>query len=259
MPPISRQGAPEPAQPRPNRPDPNRPQPTPTFRRLVRVLRLVPVALTRRTWRGTENFPPGGFIAVANHITEADPFTVVHFLVDNGIFPAILGKDSLFKIPVFGRIMHACGFIPVSRDSSAAASSLDAALSALEQGQCVMLYPEGTLTFDPSMWPMTAKTGAARLALASGAPVVPVAHWGAQEFWNPHTRKLRLRRFESQVVACPPVDLASLGRDPDDRDAVAEANRRIMADLTAGVASLRHEVPPAEPFDRGQGKAWPGR
>ena len=58
---------------------------------------------------------------------------------------------------------------------------LKAAEQALARGCCVIVYPEGTATRDPDLWPMVGKTGAARLALTTGAPVIPIAHWGAQE------------------------------------------------------------------------------
>ena len=54
-----------------------------------------------------------------------------------------------------------------------------------------MIYPEGTLTRDPDLWPMTGKSGAARIALATGCPVIPVGQWGAQEILPPYAKKPR--------------------------------------------------------------------
>lgn len=231
-------------------PDPNRPQPTRTFRNLVRILRPLIVAMTKRDWRGGETFPRGGFIAVSNHISDADPLAFIHFLIDHGVYPAILGKRELLTVPVVGRLLRAIGVIPVDRGTVGAKLALEAATQALEAGTCVVIYPEGTHTFDPDLWPMTAKTGAARLALRSGAPVVPIGQWGAHEFRHPHTRKFRFRRFCSRITVGPPVDLDEFGNDPDDYDAVCRATERIMADLTKLVAELRDEAPPIAPYDR---------
>ena len=60
-------------------------------------------------------------------------------------------------------------------------SAFDAAVEAVEDGECVGVYPEGTITRDPDGWPMRGKTGAARIALATGCPVIPIGQWGAQE------------------------------------------------------------------------------
>ena len=56
----------------------------------------------------------------------------------------------------------------------------DAAVAAVRKGECVVVYPEGTLTRDPAQWPMTGKSGAARIALETGCPVIPVGQWGPQ-------------------------------------------------------------------------------
>lgn len=231
-------------------PDPNRPLPSRTFRSVVWLLRPLIKAMTIREWRGAENFPTGGFIAVSNHISDADPLAFIHFLIDHGIYPAILGKRELFRIPVVGRILTAVGVIPVDRGNVGARVALEAGTSVLEAGTCVVIYPEGTHTYDPDLWPMTAKTGAARLAIRSGAPVIPVAQWGAHEFRHPHTGKFRIRRFRSQVVAGPPVPLDEFGSDPDDYDAVCRATEKIMEHLTHLVAELRGEPAPESAYDR---------
>lgn len=231
-------------------PDPNRPQPSRTYRNVVRLLRPLVKAMTIREWRGAENFPEGGFIAVANHIGDADPFAFIHFLIDHGVYPVILGKRELFNIPIVGRILSAVGVIPVDRGTVGARLAIEIATMALEAGTCVVIYPEGTHTYDPDLWPMTAKTGAARLAIRSGAPVIPVAQWGAHEFRHPHTGKFRIRRFRSQVLAGPPVPLDEFGSDPDDYQAICGATEKIMEHLTHLVAELRGETAPKTPYDR---------
>lgn len=234
-------------------PDPNRPQPSRTFRVLVFLLRPLILAMTKREWAGAENFPEGGFVAVTNHISDADPLAFVHYLIDHGIYPAILGKQELFRFKILGRIFRAIGVIPVHRGTLTARESLEAASDALNSGRCVVIYPEGTHTFDPDLWPMTAKTGVARLAIAANVPVVPIAQWGAQNFRHPHTGKFRIRRFRSQVLAGPPVYLHEFGTDPDSIRAVTAATTKIMSELTVLVGELRGEEPPAELYDRRRG------
>ena len=74
----------------------------------------------------------------------------------------------------------------------------------------MVIYPEGTTTREPDLWPMRGKTGAARLALATGAPVIPVAMWGPEQLFDPRTSKLRLRpRTPVTVVAGPPSTCAA--------------------------------------------------
>ncbi len=231
-------------------PDPNRPQPSRTYRNIVRLVRPLVKALTVREWAGAENLPEGGFIAISNHIGDADPFAFIHFLIDHGIYPAILAKRELFKIPVVGRLLTAIGVIPVDRGTVGARLSIESATMALKAGTCVVIYPEGTHTYDPELWPMTAKTGTARLALRSGAPVVPIGQWGAHEFRHPHTGKFRFRRIRAQILAGAPIPLDEFGTDPDDHDAVCRATEKIMGHLTELVAELRGEPAPDTPYDR---------
>lgn len=209
--------------------------------------------MTKREWAGAENFPEGGFVAVTNHISDADPLAFVHYLIDHGIYPAILGKQELFRFKVLGRIFRAIGVIPVNRGTLTARESLASATEALNSGMCVVIYPEGTHTFDPDLWPMTGKTGAARLAIAADVPVVPIAQWGAQNFRHPHTGKFRIRRFRSQVLAGEPFYLDEFGTDPDNIRAVTDATAKMMHELTLLLAELRDEEPPVEPYDRRRG------
>ncbi|MDR3069170.1 MAG: 1-acyl-sn-glycerol-3-phosphate acyltransferase, partial [Cellulomonas sp.] len=111
--------------------------------------------MTRTSWSGVEHLPTDqGFIVAVNHVTNLDPLTAAHFLWDQGFAPRIMAKHSLFGVPVLGRLLLGIGAIPVHRGTAAGARSLDAAAAALEQGECVLLFPEGTLTRDPDLWPM---------------------------------------------------------------------------------------------------------
>lgn len=223
----------------------------PTYRAVARVVRPVLYALTRRDWRGTEHLPPeGGWLAAANHVTMADPLTFAHFLYDNGVAPKILAKESLFRVPVAGRILRSSGQIPVHRNSARAKESLSSAISALEAGECVAVFPEGTLTRDPDLWPMAGRTGIARLALTTRVPVVPIAQWGAHEILAPYGKVPHLLgRKKVTVVAGPPVDLSDLYDRGQDPATLREATERVMSALTAMLEEIRGERAPEVRFD----------
>lgn len=220
------------------------------YRNIARVVRPLLLAMTVRDWRGTEHLRrDGGFIAAANHMTNVDPLTFAHYLYDNGVAPKILAKSSLFRVPVVGRLLHASGQIPVHRDTAAAGQSLGAAVEAVEQGECVAVFPEGTLTREPDLWPMQGKTGIARLALATRAPVVPVAQWGPQDLLGRYSAVLKpVPRKRVTVVAGPPVDLSDLYDRPQDTAVLREATERVMTAITALLEEIRGEQAPAERF-----------
>ena len=222
-----------------------------SYRLVVALVRPLLMLLTRREWRGGENLPrSGGFVACANHISYVDPMTFGHFLLDHGHPPYFLAKESLFTIPVVGRVIRGAGQIPVHRESANAAAALASAATALDEGKCIALYPEGTLTRDPGLWPMMAKSGAARLALETGCPVVPVAQWGPQSMLSPYSARLQLLpRKVIRITAGPPVDLDDLRGRPVDAEVLAEASERIMVAITQLLRPMRPGEPPAQRFD----------
>lgn len=237
--------------------------PQPTIPRayvwMANIVRPFLRATTRRTWSGVENLPEGAFIAAANHMTNVDPLVTAHFLYDNARPPRIMAKSSLFGVPVLGWLLRHTDQIPVYRGTSQAGEALVAAEAALQNGECVLVFPEGTLTRDPDLWPMVAKTGVARLALASKAPVVPIAQWGSTDLLARYGKVLRpIPRKKVQVAAGPPVDLSDLYDRPMDAATLREATRRIMTAITDLLAGLRGESPPAEAFDIRRGSPGSG-
>ncbi|MFE9202192.1 lysophospholipid acyltransferase family protein [Micromonospora sp. NPDC007230] len=201
---------------------------------------------TRRTWRGMEHLRrDGGMIIVPNHISHADPLVSAHFIYDSGRWPQFLGKASVFRVPVIGWILHRCRQIPVERGSVEAARSLDKLVAAVREGGAVVIYPEGTTTREPDLWPMKGKTGAARLALATGAPVIPVAMWGPEWMFDPRTARLRLRpRTPVTVVAGPPIDLSRWAGATPTRAVLEEMTDTIMLRIRDLVAEIRGGTPP---------------
>lgn len=217
--------------------------------------------LLAKTWHGFESLPEGGFIACPNHVTEIDPVVVGHAFYSNGRLPRYLAKESLFKVPVVGRALRASRQIPVTRSTAGANRSLAVAREVLDAGDVIIIYPEGTLTRDPDEWPMRGRTGAARLALQTGAPVVPIAHWGAQQVLPRYGKSLKIfPRKRVHVLVGEPVELADLRERPLTRSVLDEATTRIMKALTEQVAILRGETPPSTLWDpSAHGQAATGR
>ena len=144
----------------------------PAYRFVVLILRPLLLLLTKRDWHGMQHLPKdGGWIAAPNHMSYFDPFVVALFLYDSGFPPFFLGKEAVFRIPVFGKLVKWSGQIPVYRGTGQAAGAYRAAVDAVHEGKTVVIFPEGTLTRDPRQWPMRGKTGAARLALQTGRPL----------------------------------------------------------------------------------------
>jgi 1-acyl-sn-glycerol-3-phosphate acyltransferase len=222
------------------------------YRFVAHLLRPILMVTTRRAWAGAENLPAAGVgvVVVPNHISYADPLTLAHFLWDNGRAPRYLAKESVFRIPVLGKIIAACGQIPVYRDSRDAAQAYRDAVAAVRAGECVGIYPEGTITKDPALWPMKGKTGAARVALETGCSVIPIAQWGPQEILAPHSKRVRLLPPKTiHVLAGAPVDLADLRGQPVTPEVLRTASDRIMEAIAVQLGTLRGEVPPATRLD----------
>lgn len=226
-----------------------------TYRVVAAIVRPALFAMTRRDWQGAENLPEtGGFIAAGNHFSNLDPLTFAHFLYDNGRAPKILAKSSLFAVPVLGWVLRRTGQIPVHRQTATAGQSLTAAVERLQAGDCVVVFPEGTLTRDPDLWPMVGKTGVARLALESRKPVIPIAQWGAQLILPRYSKRFRpFPRKPVSVHAGPPVDLSDLYDRPLDGATLREATTRVMDAITALLEQIRGEQAPAERFDPRKG------
>ncbi|GAA0613854.1 1-acyl-sn-glycerol-3-phosphate acyltransferase [Kribbella sandramycini] len=220
---------------------------------IVILVKPFMLTFTKPRFTGRENMPrTGGVVFVPNHISHFDPFVLGFFIWECRRIPRLLGKASLFKLPILGRIITSAGQIPVHRGSAQAADAFRDAVAAVEAGECVGVYPEGTITRDPDLWPMTGKTGAARIALMTGAPVIPIANWGAQEVLQSYTGKLRIRLLPRKVVqarAGKPVDLSAFEGKPITNQLLHEATEVIMAALAETLGELRGETPPKELFD----------
>src|SRR6201996_7078974 len=221
--------------------------------RLFTVILFAPLmrVLVRNKWEGRENIPRTGPVIIApNHMSYADWGTDAAYFHSAGRYPTFMIKASAFKVPFIGKMLYGCGQIPVNRGAKDAALSLKQAEEALSEGAAVIISPEGTAPRDPNLWPMVAKTGVARLALATGAPVIPVARWGTQNVLPYGSKKPRLwPRQTVRTGGGKPVDLSEWAGKQTSARALRAATDAIMAEVTALVASLRDEEPPAIAFD----------
>lgn len=220
------------------------------YRLAICIIKPLLITFTRPRRLGQDNIPQsGGVIVAVNHISYADPFVFAHFIYESGRLARFLAKVEVFELPwPLGRIVRGAGQIPVHRNTPDAADALRDAVAALEAGECLAIYPEGTVTKAPDYWPMEARTGVARLALATGVPVIPVGQWGAQAVFGRDHRPHLLRRQRTVVRAGPPVDLSAYaGREPT-AEVLREVTDLIMARIRELVGELRGESPPAQVY-----------
>jgi 1-acyl-sn-glycerol-3-phosphate acyltransferase len=220
----------------------------PRFWRFAQVVAraLVPVVCRLRV---EGDVPPayrdGPLILAGNHIGVFDPICVTAASRMRRVAPRIMATGGLFRAPVVGPFMRAAGHLPVNRGRDDVADAVPTAVAALRAGAVVFIYPEGRIGLDPGMWPERAKTGLARVALATGAPVVPVAMWGSHAVMAYHGRWAMLRTLVSSVWRRPvvrvafgvPVDLSDLCDGTTGH--ARQATDRIMDALTAELVELR--------------------
>jgi 1-acyl-sn-glycerol-3-phosphate acyltransferase len=228
------------------------------FAVVASMVKVFLYSFTKHQWKGLKNIPAGGgVIIVANHVTVVDPMTLAHAVYMGAHrLPRFLAKSELFKQRGIRFLLERAGQIPVYRGSRDAALSLRDAEAAVLDGECVIIYPEGTCTADPDGWPMVAKTGVARLALSTGAVVVPVANWGAQKILAHHEKRPHLfPRKLVQVSAGEPVDLTAYAGRTLTPELLREVTDLLMGRVTELLAEVRGEPAPAAPFDPRAAKA----
>jgi 1-acyl-sn-glycerol-3-phosphate acyltransferase len=217
------------------------------IRLCVIVLYPLDALLFKIRWHHLDRMPAhGGVLVAVNHISQADTATMARMIWQTGRIPRFLIKSGVFRWPIVGRVMAGAGQLPVYRGSDQAADSLREAKQALDRGECVIIYPEGTITRDPGYWPMRAKTGVARLALACpDVPVLPIGQWGAQLTLGRGGRFRPVPRKPHQASIGHPLDLSSYRDQEPTPDLLRKLTDEIMAAITTEVEQLRGERRPA--------------
>lgn len=236
-----------------------------TFGWRVIAFFVVPLLLllARFRIRHGEKLPrEGAFILAPNHYSNLDPVTTGYIVWKLGRVPRFLAKASVFTVPVLGAILRKTGQIPVERHGGGrTAQPLAAAARLADEGLAVIIYPEGTLTREPELWPMRGKSGAVRMALEHDVPIVPMAHWGVQQILPRYSKKVSLfPRKTVEAIVGDPVDLTPWRGRPITHELLAEATEAVMADITRLLEQLRGEQAPRERWDPSMhGQAETGR
>lgn len=211
------------------------------IRLCVAIIYPLDSLLFRLRWHHLDRIPAtGGVLIAINHVSQADTPAAARMVWTAGRVPRFLIKSGVFGWPLIGRVMTGAGQIPVYRGTAEAPNSLRAASTALRAGECVIIYPEGTMTEDPDFWPMAGKTGVARLALDNPeVPLVPVGQWGAQRTLGPGGRFRPFPRKRHEASIGKAIDLSDYRDRPPTTELLRQVTEVIMAAITAEVAAVR--------------------
>jgi 1-acyl-sn-glycerol-3-phosphate acyltransferase len=212
-----------------------------------------PIVLTGKAlfalmrWRvlvtGADLLPRSGPAVIAcNHVSYLDPLLIGFAAEQRGRVPRFLAKRELFEVPVWGLMLRQMRHVPVDRAKGAGAS-VASAVAALSAGEIVTVFPEGTIS--QALVPKQGKTGAARMAMAAGVPLLPAALWGAQRI----ATKGRPREFRRGVTFAVRFG-APVGYDAGEDPGVV--TERLMDTLTELVDQAARTYPqrPSGPDDR---------
>ncbi len=240
-----------------DRPRAARSEKIPIFRVLAALVVPLMNIIGRYHIEQGDKLPKTGAVVLApNHYSEIDPLVIGLAIWKRGRAPRYLAKASLFEVPVLGWLLRRTEQVPVERQGSRGSDPLATAQQLADNELVVVVYPEGTLTRDPDLWPMRGKTGAVRLAITAGVPLIPVAHWGAQKIMPRYGKGISLfPRKDVRIRFGDPVDLSAFAGRSLDAATLAEATDLLMDAITALLAELRGETPPTERWDparRGQ-------
>jgi len=195
----------------------------------------------RWTIEGLENIPRKGPALVAfNHIAYLDPLATAYVIDKAMRVPRFLAKHELFEDRKIAWVLRGAKQIPVRRGTADAPMALDAACEAVKAGEIIVIFPEGTITDDADLNPMEGKTGISRLALETGAPVIPAALWGTANIWPKGYAKRWRPRQDIAVRVGEPMSFAGRRNTPDEWHRVAA---EVMDRIALLLASIRAAVP----------------
>jgi 1-acyl-sn-glycerol-3-phosphate acyltransferase len=221
---------------------------TAIFRLLAFLILPAMTLFSKYTLHDTHNVPAqGAFVLSPNHYSNIDPVVIGVGMWKVGRMPRYMAKASLFKVPVLGWLLRKSGQVPVERvlRGREGGDPMKAAHQIASQGLAVVVYPEGSLTREPDMWPMRGKHGAVRTALEAGIPLIPVASWGAQEILPRYSKRISIfPRKSVHIRFGEPVDLSEFEGKHVDSRVLAEATEKLMTAITALLEELRGATAP---------------
>jgi 1-acyl-sn-glycerol-3-phosphate acyltransferase len=191
---------------------------------------------------GAEHIPAdGGGVLASNHIGYLDFTFIGYGARKRGRLVRFMAKKEVFDHALAGPLMRGMKHVPVDRFGRAA-DALRHAVDALQRGELIGMFPEGTIS--RSFVPAEAKSGAARMAMEAGVPLVPCAVWGSQRILTKGRSSNWQRRVAVTVAFAEPIAYGE-GDDP------AEVTARLMAAIEEMVDRLQRTYPqePAGPDD----------
>jgi 1-acyl-sn-glycerol-3-phosphate acyltransferase len=200
---------------------------------------------------GTENLPKNtGYVLAANHVTTVDALAVAFMMFFKlGRAPHFLAKEGLFKTPIVGPVLLACGQIPVFRSGRGNSDPMESAYKVLRAGHIIGIFPEGSLTREPNQWPMRARTGAVRLAIETGVPIVPMGQWGTEVVMDTYSPKIFPKPWHTvHMVIGKPLDLSKYAGKKIGVEEMVAISDDLMVEITKLVEGLRGEKAPAKRF-----------
>ncbi|HON06976.1 MAG TPA: lysophospholipid acyltransferase family protein [Verrucomicrobiota bacterium] len=174
-----------------------------------RLTRLIVSVYFRGKYYNQQSFPQyGPVIIVSNHISYLDPF-IVGAAINRRI--CYLCRESAFKWPIIGYLLKHWNAVPVDR-AGRSPRGLKAILDRLKTGEAVMLFPEGTRTYDGNL--QRAHPGVGLVAMQSQAPVLPVRIFG---IWEAYNRNIRFPRPKQvSVVFGNPITFSEKYKEAED-------------------------------------------
>lgn len=231
------------------------------FRLLASIVIPLMNLLGKYSYEGLDNVPKSGAVVISpNHYSEIDPLVLGISVWKAGRAPRYMAKASLFDVPVLGWILRKSGQIPVYRNNRRGSDPLAAARKLANEGLAVVIYPEGSLTREPDLWPMRGKVGAVRMALEADVPLIPAAHWGTQEIMPRYGKLSFFPRKRVTIRFGEPVDLSAYRGKPLDNALLTRVTDDLMARIAGELSVLRGEPAPAERWDPAvHGQAETGR
>jgi len=186
----------------------------------------------RITLEGAEHIPPtAGAVVAANHVSYFD-FMLVGYAALPHRLVRFMAKKSVFDNKVSGPLMRGMHHIPVDR--GAGASAFAAAVRALRDGELVGVFPEATIS--RAFTPIPMKSGAARMAIDAGVPIVPVVTWGAHRLWT-KGRRVRLQRHVPVTIRVGEPMLPAAGED------ATALTARLAETLTRMIDEVQRDYP----------------
>ena len=193
-------------------------------------------------FQGDENIPrKGGAILAINHVGYLDFALVGTAALPVNRYVRFMAKKEIFDNKLAGPLMRGMHHISVDRANGSA--SFVAALRALRAGEIIGIFPEATISVSFEIKEI--KSGAVRLAMGAGVPVIPTVIWGSQRIWTKKVkRNLRRKNVPISVTFGEPIHYA--------KDADVEAGEKQLRDT---MISLLHTVQENYP-DSHQGERW---